>query len=88
MGEDTYGKLCRLSAHDETFRRADAREADSVIFRKQISRESAPKRRGPAVALDMDEAGVAAKFQGQTFAVEGIEDESPSSVPVAREGNS
>ena len=44
---------------------SDALEGASVIIYKQIGREIPPKWRGPAVASDLADSRVAAKFQGR-----------------------
>ena len=41
----------------------------SVILFKLIGRDGAPKRGGPAAALDTDETVLPVDFQGQTFKV-------------------
>ena len=40
-----------------------------MLFYKTTTRKSAPRRRGPAKILDIDETGVTVKFQSQSFKV-------------------
>ena len=49
--------------------RTDVRIGDTVLFYTATNRKSAPRWRGPATILDVDEAGAATKFQFQTFQV-------------------
>ena len=37
------------------------------LFHKAVNRKGAPRWRGPAKILDIDDAGVTVKFQSQTF---------------------
>ena len=43
---------------------------DSVLFYKASHRKSAPRRRGPAKILAVDDAGATVKFHGRTFRVD------------------
>ena len=54
---------------NQTFECGDTAVGDSAIFCGQISRKSAPKWRGPAIILDIDETGVTVKFRSQTFKI-------------------
>ena len=61
-GGDIEGDLEQQSAasagHNPTFQRTGARVGATVIPLTQNGREGAPKRRGPAMMLDLDETGV------------------------------
>ena len=60
-------KLRRSLSHNKSFSCMDVTAGNSVLARKASRRESAPGWRGPAEILDIDDAGVTAKFQNQTF---------------------
>ena len=49
---------------------ADITISDSASRSGQISRKSAPKWRGPAFFLDIDESGVVGQFRSQTIEIE------------------
>ena len=61
--------LRRPLASNKLFNCADAHVGDSAPPLKAPNRESAPRRRGPAKILDIDDAGATVKFQSQTFKV-------------------
>ena len=42
---------------------------ETALSYKSTKKEGAPRRRGPAKILDIDETGATAKFQSQTFKV-------------------
>ena len=67
--EIANSKLRRLLAYNKTFDCVDVKVGDSVLFYKAPQKKSNPRRRGPATILDIDESGVALKFQSQTFKV-------------------
>ena len=56
-------KLRPPSAYNKSFNCADIAIADSAPFQKRVNRKSAPRRRGTAKILDIDETGVTVKFQ-------------------------
>ena len=60
------GKLRRILDRNQTFENTDTAVGDPEIFHKQISCKSAPKRRRPAVILDIDATGATVKFQSQS----------------------
>ena len=64
LEEIAKGRLSRLLAYDKSFNCTDATGRDSALFHKAVSRNSAPRWRSPAVILDVDDAGMTAKFQG------------------------
>ena len=57
-----YGKLHRLSARNESFSHAIG---ESLLSYEPANRKSAPRCRGQAKILEIDETGVTAKFQSQ-----------------------
>ena len=69
LEEIANGKLRPLSAHNKSLVCTDVRARDSARFHRVVGRKSAPKRRGQAAALDIDETGGTAKFQGKPFRV-------------------
>ena len=62
-------KLRRILAFNNSFDSVGVRVGDGVLFHKAPSRKSAPRWRGPARVLPLDESGAALSFQGQTFKV-------------------
>ena len=62
-------KLRRILAFNNSFRSAGARVGDEVLFYEAPSRKSAPRWRGPAKALLLDESGAILSFRGQTSQV-------------------
>ena len=62
-------KLRRVLANNRTFRRAGIEVGDSVCFREQVGRKSAPESRGHAVIPDFDEPDLTSKLPRQTFKV-------------------
>ena len=56
-------KLRRPLALNESLACTDAPVGDSVLFHTLVGREGVPRWRRQAVALDIDEGGVAAKLQ-------------------------
>ena len=56
-------------ARNKTFECVDIEVGDSVLFYKAPHKKGNPRWRGPAAILDIDESGVALKFQSQTFKV-------------------
>ena len=67
--EIANSKVRRLLARNHSYECTDAKVGDSALFYKIVGRRSAPRWRGPTVFLDIEGAGVAAKFQGQGFKV-------------------
>ena len=67
--EIAESRLRRLLDHNRSLGRAGVLAADAVSHHKMVGRRGAPKWRRPAVVLHVDEAGVAATFQGQTSKV-------------------
>ena len=59
-------KWRRIAGRGQTFGGADVTIGDSTIPCKQMSIESTPKWRAPAVIFGIGETGAAAKFQSQT----------------------
>ena len=60
-------KLRRASACNRSFNCTDVEVANSAPFYKAVNRNSAPRRRGPLVILDIDGIGVTAKSRSQTL---------------------
>ena len=60
-------KLRRPVAHNRSPNSADVTDGDSVHVSKAVNRKSAPRRRGPAAILEIDETGATDKFQTKTF---------------------
>ena len=60
-------KLRRLGALNKSFNCTGAQAGDFVLFYNASNRRSTPRRRGPAKAPDIDEAGVTVKFRSQTY---------------------
>ena len=69
LKQSTNSEIRRLSAQNKSFNRTDAQVGDSILFHKDSSRKSAPRRPGPAGTLDVDEAGATVEFQSQTSKV-------------------
>ena len=69
MKEIASSKLRRLLADNKSSDCTDEKVAGSGIFYTLAGRKSAPKWRGPTVIPGIDEAGVAAKFQGNASKV-------------------
>ena len=65
----TNSKSRRLLAQNQSEECTDVRVSDLVSFCKLGSRKSAPRWRGPSVGLDIEEVGVTAEVQEQTFQV-------------------
>ena len=57
----------RLLAQNQLCNCADAQVGESDLFYKASNRKGAPKRRGPAKILDVDDAAATVKFRSQTF---------------------
>ena len=69
LKEIARSKLRRLLAYSKSFNCADIAGGDDVPFYKAQSRKGPPRWRGPAKILEIDETGVTAPFQSQTFNV-------------------
>ena len=65
LKESAASKLRRLSAFNKSFTCTDVEIGDTVLCYKTQKKKSAPRRRGPALILDIDETGVTVKFQSQ-----------------------
>ena len=63
LKEVANSKLGRALARNKTFNCAEIDVGDMVLFYKAQNPKSLPRRRGPAIVLQMDESGVAASFQ-------------------------
>ena len=57
----------RILAPKNSFDSVGVQVGDEVLFYKAPSRKSAPRWRGPARVLLLDESGATLSFQGQTF---------------------
>ena len=67
-----YSKLRHLLACNKSFNRADVPTGESVLFNRrmcQLNRRGAPSQCGPAKISGIDEKGLTATFQSQTFKV-------------------
>ena len=62
-------KLRRLLANNKSFDCPEFPIRGAVPPPKFLTRKSAPRRRGQAVVLDIDDAGVTAKIPGRIFEV-------------------
>ena len=69
LKEVANSKLRRLLARNKTFNCAEIDVGDMVLFYKAQSRKSAPRWRGPAKVLEIDDSEVTVSFQSQTFKV-------------------
>ena len=70
LKEVANSKLRSLLAYNQSFICADVKIGDTSLLRKSTNKKSAPRRRGPAQVLDIDETGATVKFQPQTFCVQ------------------
>ena len=59
----------RLLAYNKSFTCADVKIGDTALSYKAQSKKCTPRRRGPALILDIDETGAAAKSLSRTFKV-------------------
>ena len=69
LKEIANSRLRRLLAYNKSFTCADVKIGDTVRLYKAQSKESTPGRMGPALILDIDDAGAMVKFQSQIFKV-------------------
>ena len=69
MREVANNMLRRLLAHNKSFEYTDVHIGDAALFYMAMIRRGAPRCRGPAKILDIDETGVTVKFRSQTFKV-------------------
>ena len=69
LKEIANSRLRRFSAFNKSSTCADVKIGDAVLFYKARSKKSAPRRRGPALILDIDDACVTAEFQSHIFGV-------------------
>ena len=67
--EVANSELRRMLAQRKPFNCDDLQVGDSSLFYEDLNRRSAPRRRGSAKILKIDDAGATAKFQSQTFEV-------------------
>ena len=58
-----------LSAYTKAFTCTYVKISETANFYNTQEKKRAPRWRGPALILDIDEAGAAARFQSQTFKV-------------------
>ena len=65
LKEIANSKFQRLAEFNKSSTCANVDIGDDVLFFKAQSQKSAPRRRGPSPILDVDEAGVTAKFRAQ-----------------------
>ena len=69
LEEKSKRKLRRILAFNTSFDSVDVGVGDEVLFYKAPPRKSAPRWRGPAKVLFMDDSGATLSFQGLTFKV-------------------
>ena len=69
MKEVANCKLRILLAYNEFFMCTDVRIGDTAPYQKSMNRKIALRRRPLVRILDIDETGVAVKFQSRTFEV-------------------
>ena len=69
LTEAADSKLRRFLAYKKNSACADVETGDAVLFCKAPNRGSHPKWRGPVCAQDIEETGVAARYQSQTLEV-------------------
>ena len=67
QGEVANSQLRRRLARNRSPSCAEVEVGYSALLYNSVYRKSAPRRRGAAANLDVDEAGVMARFHGQTF---------------------
>ena len=67
MKEVANSKLRELLAYNKSFDYTDGETGETAPLYKSAKKKSAPRRRGPAKILDVDETGVTMKSQSQTF---------------------
>ena len=67
MPEIAERKVRRILAFNNSFDSASVRVGDEVLFYEAPPRQSAPRWRGRAKVLPLDESGATLSFQGQTF---------------------
>ena len=72
LGEIAAGRLRRLLAFNKSFTCTDVKIGATALFYKVHRKESAPRRRGPALILDIDETGVTAKLRSQIVRLRGF----------------
>ena len=65
LKEFAAGRLRRLLAFNKSLTCADKDIGDAALFYKAQSEGGAPRRRVPALILDIDETGAIVKFQSQ-----------------------
>ena len=69
LKEITNSRLRRLLAFNKSFTCTDVKTGDTVLFSNAKRKKSAPRRRGPVLISDIDEAGATAKFKSEFFKV-------------------
>ena len=67
--QETKSKLRRWPARNKSPNCTDLKVGDAAPFHKAPNRESAARRRGPAMIPGFDDTGLPVKFQNQTFEV-------------------
>ena len=65
--EVANGESRRLSAYNKSSNSTDAQAGNSVLLYVAPGRQGAPRWRGSAKVIGIDDAGVTVKFQSQTF---------------------
>ena len=69
LKEIANSRLRRLLGFNKSITCADVKIGDTVLFYKARRKESAPRRRGPALISDIYDTGATVEFQLQTFKV-------------------
>ena len=69
QGEIANSILRRLLSQNQLSECTYVKVGDSVLAHKAARRKSAPRWRGPAASLGIDENGVTVEFQGQFFEI-------------------
>ena len=67
LKEVANSKLRGLSAYDKSFKCTDVRIGNTPLSYEAVFREGAPRWRGPAKILDIDEPCVTVELQSQIF---------------------
>ena len=69
LKEVANSKVHRALAYNKSFEFTDVTIGDTALSHEAVNRRITTRGRGPAEIQDMDETGVAVKFQSQTFKV-------------------
>ena len=67
LGEVADGKPRRLLAYNKSFSCTGVKIGGASLSRKTVNKKSAPRKRGPALILDIGETGATVEFRPQTF---------------------